>query len=270
MSKLRVILLMEADFNAMNMEAYQVRMMNNACKYKLIPEEIFSKKKKIADDSGLAKTLFYDISWQLRMPVAIASVNASNCYDCIAHLMASLVFQSFGVEPNAVRAMLETIEEMTFFLPTAYGNSKEFAGSTIDLKTQGLEQRNGAAPAGWCVISIMILLAHCSKGHSVHFLAPFSMVLAQLLAILYIDDTDMMHLDMEQEESIFDVHWELQESFLSWGKLLIATGGTLEPDKCFFHSIDFSWSGGGTWKYVDHSKNRDALVFLPLHNGSLE
>ncbi len=39
-SKLRAILLMEADFNAMNKEVYGVWMLEEARKYKLIPEEI--------------------------------------------------------------------------------------------------------------------------------------------------------------------------------------------------------------------------------------
>jgi hypothetical protein len=62
-SKLRAILLMEADFNAMNKEVYvyDVWMLNEARKYKLIPEEIFSEKNRMVDDGGLAKTLFYDI-----------------------------------------------------------------------------------------------------------------------------------------------------------------------------------------------------------------
>jgi hypothetical protein len=60
-SKLRGILLMEADFNAMNKEVYEVRMLEEARKYKLIPEEIFSEKNHMADDGSLAKTLFYDI-----------------------------------------------------------------------------------------------------------------------------------------------------------------------------------------------------------------
>jgi hypothetical protein len=43
-SKLRAILLMEADFNMMNKEVYGVCMLDEARKYKLIPEEIFSEK----------------------------------------------------------------------------------------------------------------------------------------------------------------------------------------------------------------------------------
>ena len=60
-SKLCAILLMEADFNAMNKEVYGVQMLDEAAKYKLILEEIFSKKNHAANNSGLAKTLFYDM-----------------------------------------------------------------------------------------------------------------------------------------------------------------------------------------------------------------
>jgi hypothetical protein len=106
-------------------------MLEEAQKYKLVPEEIFSEQNHKADDGGLAKTLFYDIVCQLRVPAAIALVNASNCYDCIAHTMALLIFQSFGVTETAVMTMLETIQEMKFFLRTAFADSREFAGLTI-------------------------------------------------------------------------------------------------------------------------------------------
>ena len=132
-------------------------MLEEARKYKLVPEEIFSEWNRTTDDGSFAKTLFYDIACQLRIPAAFALVDASNCYDCITHAMASLIFQSFGVEDTAVLPMLETIQEMKFFLRTAFGDFREFAGLTIEAKTQRLGQGNGASLAGWCVISIMIL-----------------------------------------------------------------------------------------------------------------
>jgi hypothetical protein len=215
-SKLRAILLMEADFNAMNKEVYGVRMMDNARRYKLIPEEIFSEQNRTADDGGLAKTLFYDIARQMRTPAAIASVDASNCYDWIAHAMASLIFQSFGVESTTVSAMLGTIQEMKFFLRTAYGDSKTFAGSSIKIKTQGLGQGNGASPAGWCVISIVILRAHGAKGHGAHFMARLSLVRRSLSAILSVDDTDLLHINMDADESIVEVHAAIQRAIENW------------------------------------------------------
>ena len=42
-TKLHSILLMEADFNATNKTVYGVRMLQNVCKYQLMPEEVFSE-----------------------------------------------------------------------------------------------------------------------------------------------------------------------------------------------------------------------------------
>ena len=216
----------------------------------------------------LQKLLFYDIAHQTRSPAAIASVDASNCYDRIAHVMASLIFQAFGVEDTAVSAMLQTIQEMKIFLWTAYGDSKTFAGSSIKIKTQGLGQGNGASPAGWCVISIVILLAHGAKGHGVKFMAPMSLMQRHLSAILYVDDTDLLHINMDVEESIAEVHTAIQDAVENWGRLLIATGGSLKPDKCFYHLINFAWTQKGGWQYIAHHEDEGAALFVWLPDGT--
>ena len=96
-SKLRAILLMEEDFNAANNIVYGNQMLANVRKYSMMPEDIFSYRNRMADYGGLAKILFYDIVRQQRVPAGIASVDAANCYDRVAHSIASLVFQSFRV-----------------------------------------------------------------------------------------------------------------------------------------------------------------------------
>ncbi len=141
--------------------------------------------------------------------------------------------------------MLETIQEMKFFLRTAYGDSKTFVGSSIKIKTQGLGQGNGASPAGWCVISIVILRAHGAKGHGAQFIAPMSLVHRSLSGIIYVSNTDLLHINMDTEESIAEVHTAIQRAIENWGRLLIATGGTLKPEKCFYHLIDFAWTQKG-------------------------
>ena len=113
-TKLRAILLMEGDFNAMNKIVYGSRMIQTAPGHHLIPEEIFSKKNRMADNRTLCKTLFYDINRQSRVPATIALVDASNCYDRIAHAIASLIFQAFGVPLTAVETMLGVIENRKF------------------------------------------------------------------------------------------------------------------------------------------------------------
>ncbi len=259
-SKLCTILLKEVDFNAINKEVYGVRMLDKVWKYELIPEEIFSKENRTANDGGLAKMLFYNIVCQACSAAAIALVDASNCYDRIAHAMASLIFQSFGVESTAVLAMLKTIQGMKFFMQTAYGDSKTFAKSTIKIKMQGLGQGNGASPMGWGVISITILQVHGAKGHGAHFIAPMSQVQSSLSAILYVNNTDLLHLNMDTNESIQEVHITLQQAIENWGQLLIATGGSLKPEKCFIHLLDFVWTQKGEWQYIAHQKDNTAAL----------
>jgi hypothetical protein len=205
-SKLRAILLMEADFNFSNKMIYGVRMMNNVRKFGWMPEEIYSEKGKTADDGSLAKVLFYDIVRQARVSAGLSSIDAANCYDSIAHAIASLVFQAFGVPEEAIQSMLTAIEEMKYFLRTAYGDSKDFAGSSLSIKFQGLCQGNGAAPAGWAVISITILHAHKQKGHGGHFVCPISDLSGHLAAILFVDDTDILHLDLRKDETLSEAH----------------------------------------------------------------
>jgi hypothetical protein len=159
---------MEADYNATNKIIYGHRMLQVVRKYKLMPEEIYSKKNHLADDGTLVKILFYDIIRQTRLPAGISAVDADNCYNRIAHPIAFLIFQSLGIPKDACRSIFTAIQDMKFFLRTGFGDSKEFASATGLIKTQGMRQGNGAARAGWMVDSIAMITAHKCKGHGIH------------------------------------------------------------------------------------------------------
>ena len=141
--------------------------------------------------------------------------------------------------------MHSAIQEMKFFLRTAFGDSREAVGARIELKTQGFMQGNGAAPAGWAVVSIAIIHVHKKEGHGATFLCPISKLHHKLPGILYVDDTDIVHLNMNKVECMMEAHAGLQSSLDSWSELLIATGGSLKPKKCFYYLKGFVWDRQG-------------------------
>jgi hypothetical protein len=159
--------------------------------------------------------------------------------------MALLIFQAFGVPQSAVETMLGAIKKIKFFLRTGFCNSTSFTEGGISIKTQGLTQGNRASPAGWVVISICILGAHEKKRGMVQNvtdqLPTYSIT---SLAILYVYDTDLLHIDLTKEESAYEVHDAIQNSVNSWGNLLMATGGALQPNKCFYSVISYEWESG--------------------------
>ena len=126
---------------------------------------------------------------------------------------------------------------MKYFLHTSYGDSKEYVGSTIEVKFQGLCQDNREAPAVWDMISITIINSRHRKGHGGHFLCPISRKVGQLAAIIFLYDTDLIHIDIDQDKSVHEAHAAMQESVLNWRRLLILTGGSLKLIKFFYHMI---------------------------------
>ena len=92
------------------------------------------------------------------------------------------------------------------------------------MKFQGLCQGNGAAPAGWAVISITILNTHKKKGHGGKFVCPILQRTGHLAEILFVDNNDLIHIDMDQDQTAAEAHEDLHASVNSWGKLLIASG----------------------------------------------
>ena len=115
LAKLRAILLMEADFNKSLKEIFGCRMMDSVRSNGLMQDEIFSERGRTSSDGALEKVLLFDISRQGRTTMGLASIDAANCYDSIAHAIGSLICQSLGVPLEAVESMLSAIQDMKFF-----------------------------------------------------------------------------------------------------------------------------------------------------------
>ena len=110
----------------------------------------------------------YNIARQLKRLLLVASVDAAQCYDRMAHAMAALTLRAHKVNQSSVGAMLEPIQEMEYYIKTGYGESKTFSGGIKD-KKQGLCQGNTLALATWQKISSLLVNAqrvwHNTRGN---------------------------------------------------------------------------------------------------------
>ncbi len=244
-------------------------MLDNASRHALMSDKIFSEKNRMADDGTLAMALFYNLVCQSRHPSGLSSIDANNCYDRIVHAIALLVCQLFGVPQEVMVSMLRMIQEMEFFFCTAYQDSNTVVGLRVDIKMQGLCQGNSATPTGWAVVSINILCTHKRKGHGMKIVCPVSKLNGHVAAVLYDDDTDIIHLDLGKEETLEEAYARLLESVLSWGNLLIATGGSLKPSKSFYRLISFDFNEKGRWKYSNNHKRADLEIPIPQSDDTL-
>ena len=213
MTKLRAILLKEGDFNFHNRLIFGKRMLAPTRKNGMVSEEIYSKKGRTAEDGVLHQVLAYDIARQKRAPLIVASVDAAQCYNRIAHAVAALTLRALRVPESAVRCMLQPIRDMEFYIRTAFGESDTFAGGAANPK-QGACQGNAAAPATWQQISTVMSQAHKRAGHGVTVTSPISKKSCTKAGLLFVDDTNLW-AGMDRDEDLDTTVYKAQEAINS-------------------------------------------------------
>ena len=117
-SKLRAILLFEADFNQNNKCLGQA-MMYQAEDLQLLAEEQFgSRKRHSAIDHCLNKVLMFDLSRLTRSTLTVCSNNAKGCYDRIVHSIACMSMLPVGVPKEPIVCMFTTLQNLRHHVRT--------------------------------------------------------------------------------------------------------------------------------------------------------
>ena len=132
MQKLRAILLLEADFNAMHKIIFNNRLMPRIEADNAIPMEVIGgRRSQAATHLALNKKLIADIANVWKRPTATICADATNCYDRVAHPFASLCAQYFGLELTYLTILFRAIQSMKMFLRTSHGISTTYYSDAI-------------------------------------------------------------------------------------------------------------------------------------------
>lgn len=264
-NKLRAILLFEADSNMFNSFIFADRAMALAREHKLIPSEQYAERQSDGQDGAWLKRLFGDVSRQSRIPIGIVSADAESCYDRIAHVFTSLVFQAIGVGVTALAVMLSSIQKMKFHLRTGLGESKDYMTAAPGKIIQGMCQGNTAAPACWSMISAVLIAVYKKFGHGARITTAISKKRYSTAGCLYVDDVDLF--SMNSSLATPELWQEVAASTERWTDLLTVPGGSGKGDKCFGYLVDYEWDEDGAWHYAP-APDMDLNIVLP--DGSRE
>ena len=263
-SKLRSIQLYEADYNWFNKLIFNDQALAALHDTGLMPEEHFSQKQSLAEDACFDKVLTLDLSRQSRLPMALVSIDAAQCYDRVNHLMMSLVWLALGVQRSAISIILKCLQDMKIFTRTGFGDSTKFFGGPDQLiPFCGLGQGSKAAPASWLQLSTMIINAYKQQGHGAIFVDPVNKLTSRSIGCVYVDDTDIYtagpHL-----KSVDQVIRETCKAVPCWSRCLSATGGAIKASKSGWYLIAYENVDG---RWVERETPWDLVVPLPAPDG---
>ena len=246
LSKLRTIVLYEADFNHENKRLGR-DAIQKALKTNMIAEEQFSRPGRSAQDNALCKRLVFDYFRLRKRPFAMCACDLKSCYDRVVHTAASLALQRVGVPLPQIQCMFRTVQLLVHKIRTAFGLSKRSFGgewSRFIRPPQGMGQGNGAGPTIWSILSSTVFEELRDKGFSTDFCYALSTGLYKLCGFSYVDDCDLI----ADGDTADEVYQKLQSMLDLWDQLMEVNGAAIAPDKCWWYMVDFEWKGG-KWSY---------------------
>jgi hypothetical protein len=191
-------------------------------------------------------------------------MDLANCYDAVAHPIASIALQRFKVCKVVVAMMLYVLKTITWYLKIAFGQSKiSFGGKALD-PSMGLGQGNDAAPPGFLAVCTLMINVYCNHGHGVTFIGAWAWDAFTLSAVLNVDNSNLFHMAIKtpSDEEFLQL---VQSATNDWAGLVHMTGGLLKPQKCFWYMLDWIWERGKA-----HLKTLYELPQNPLYIPQLD
>ena len=271
-TKLRTIVLTEADFNFNNKKLGKESLLHAELNDLLAKEQYGSRKGKRSIDHALNKRLIYDIFRQTRKPGALCSNDAKSCYDRVLHSITMLAFRRLGFPTPPVDCMLKAIQQMKHYIRTTFGDSKSFFSSNnARIPFQGILQGNGAAPTIWVLISTPLLDMLRSAQNGAHLQSAISKEPHHVVGFAFVDDTDLVCFNQGNLRLTEEIMEDMQQGIDQWEGGLKLTGGAIVPEKSWIYPIDFDFDAAGKWYYkraediphqftvLDHSGTRCQL-----------
>lgn len=242
---LRTIVLMEADFNYIN-KLIGKRVMNNAELHNNIAQEQYgSRKRKSSIIHATNKQLSFDILNTRKQDAALLILDAMSCFDRIAPPIASLSLKRQGAPQSFCNVIFNTIDKMTHFTRTSFGDS-EISYDKGNDRFHGILQGNGAGPTIWAMISSSILTSLRDHNFGTTIVHPHTRKQESISAFSFVDDTDLIQTISDNVEA----HDISQLALNCWDEDLRTTGGALVGKKCSWFALQHKWQND-KWGYYD-------------------
>ena len=220
-AQLRVICLMEPDFNFMNKWMGKITMKNAEESTSIAPEQFGSRKNKSAIQHAFNKALCFDTLRDMKEDSSLTVLDAKSCYDRIPPPLACLCLRRQGFPQNIIDSSFNSIKDMTHHIRTAYGISQVSYERDDDSYMHGILQGNGAGPCIWVMLSSPILDMLSDQGNGATLNLPDGQMI-KVVAFAFVDDIDLIQTLPKLNPIL-----ALQHDFNIWEKGLRTVSGAL-------------------------------------------
>jgi len=260
--RLRIIALMESDYNQSQRILVARRLSHRMEDLGLIPEMQYgSRPGKICVLPVLNKQLTHDIIRQTKQTAAIIENDTVGCYDRLVNPLVLLAMRRMGVPETLARSIAQTWSGTTHLIKTQYGLSSTTYQNTSTTPLFGPRQGSTTGPTLRQVIFVLledsalgqeddediIQLMHLESAHAEFqldnpgeaFVDDSNLGSTSSLPIVPHQVTPVDQL-MHCKSAVANLHQLAQR----WECALFSTGGAINFSKSFWFAFHWQWKNG--------------------------
>jgi hypothetical protein len=231
---LRIIALLEADFNTALKILFARKMMFNAEEAGLNEEQWGSRKNRMALDPAMRNMMIFEYGRYMRITVAMFAADLTACFDRMFPPISNILAGKFGVDINVLKARGETIDALERSVRTGHGVSEVTYGNRRGTaKLAGELQGKGDVAPLYALLSSSIMDAHGTLYNGVDLPSPVSGPSIRKINNGYVDDVNTFAASMEvgllAEEQVM---YSLERGAQSLTDLNDTSGGATAFHKC--------------------------------------
>ena len=233
LDKLRIIQLVEADFNIYQKIKIGRAFMNHLEDNSLLPNELYGgrKHRSTSEPIQIQRTIF-DITRQQKTPLISITVDAEACYDRMVPNYGAIAMTALGLHPNIGSTLAKVQHNTKHNVYTNNGLSKTHIQQKPSDIWGGIGQGCASAGPMWMAIEIPMIHTFNQLIQNMKLTSPDHKYTYKQCLTGYIDDTNINLIPTQ-----LCTHDTTSKAISTWNEILSTSGGALSTTKCFFYDV---------------------------------
>jgi hypothetical protein len=263
---MRIITLIEAEFNLALKFYYSKNIMPNAEETDLSPDQWGGRKDRSAPACAMRKVITWEYARYTKTVLGSFFGDLQSNFNRMMRELSSYVSRKKGLPKLAAKCRAMTIAGMVRSVWTAWGRSKgSYQEEPGEHPCGGECQGKGDTMALWILFSDILLSIHKEKCHRIKMVDAMGTIESRQTTDTYVDDSDNWATAPESQTAEEGVR-TLQHHAQMWAVLVAVTGQLLAFHKCSWQLI--VWLAVNGYYIMASRTNFDnENVILTDHNG---
>ena len=255
--KLRIIQLMEGDFNGGLRYLFGRKLMRYADTTNINSESTYGGRKSKNCHEALARIQMAKESFRImRIPAISIDVDASACFDRQLRNLIGITNRRTGATKEMNQCQTKTLEKMKHHVKIAQGVSTDSFQHSTDNPVFGSGQGSGAGVPNWHSHNEAIIATYKKYHKGITMSTPDNQVTVTQDVVSFVDD-NTLNEGCEPTATSEDMHLASSEALGTWQTLMDFTGGAVELPKCYLSLMAYNFN---TYSLRDHGRQRGIPV----------